>query len=463
MQKEYKILINLILSVLIYFSAFTQANSWIDYNKQYFKIHVSSDGIYRITYNELLNAGVPVNLIDPRGIQLFYRGEEQYIYIKGESSTGIFDPAGYIEFYGIRNRGDDDLEFFDSPDSRVNNDYSFYNDTSVYFLTWSYSTGNRRFEVENDNNFVLYVPFGPDYCLRKIRTNYVSTYYWGSTRNLFTEGEGWFDNSVITETNPVTKTIAVPNFYSSSIPAIFEIAVAGVPANQVTSSVPHHLKVNFLGTEYWLNSGYNAFYFDLRNNPSVTYFLIFEAFDLPINIRIDYVRLTKTPRFEIFKSIVRRSNAGVELQRFTKTVNYAWNWGEMQRDVVLRFDKTFPTFVGEKISVELVVTAPTNSSGGSVRTTPNSITDFKTILTEDGGGGILPVDPDTFPIFEYKFEKAIKYSEFKEMKDNPAKSILFSKGSDNHIYGYRNDISYSRKTGICKFNLRSKSKINGDC
>lgn len=223
------------------------------------------------------------------------------------------------------------------------------------------------------------------------------------------------------------------------------------------------LKVNFLGTEYWLSSGHNVFYFDLRNTAPVTHFLIIEAFAPPLNIRIDYVRLTKTPRFEIFKSIVRRSIAGVELQRFTKVFNYGWNLGEMQRDVYLRFDKTFPTFAGEKISVELNVTVPTLSSSARCKTIPNSITDFKTILTEDGGGGILPVDPDTFPIFEYKFEKAIKYSEFKEMKDNPSKSILFSKGSDNHIYGYRNDITYSRKTGICKFNLRSKSKINGDC
>ncbi len=267
MQKEYKIIINLILSLLFYFSAFTQANSWIDYNKQYFKIHISADGIYRISYSELLNAGVPVNQIDPRGIQLFYRGEEQYIYIKGESSTGIFDPSGYIEFYGIRNRGDDDLEFFDSPDSRVNNDYSFYNDTSVYFLTWSYSTGNRRFAVENDNNFSTYVSFAQEYCLRKIRTNYVSTYYWGSTRNPFTEGEGWFDNSVITETNPVTKTISVPNFHSSLVPAVFEIAVVGVPANQVTSNVPHHLKVNFLGQER-INRTYTGYQF-VRESISV--------------------------------------------------------------------------------------------------------------------------------------------------------------------------------------------------
>ncbi|MDN5292255.1 MAG: hypothetical protein PWQ06_2494, partial [Anaerophaga sp.] len=239
---------------------FSQENSWIDYNKQYYKIYVSSDGIYRITYPELLAAGIPVNVIDPRGIQLFYRGEEQYIYIKGESSTGIFDPNGYIEFYGKRNRGDDDLDFFDDPANQVNPDYSFYNDSSAYFLTWSFSTGNRRFQVDNFSNFENYQSYAQDYCFRKIRENYVSKYYLGSTRNLFTEGEGWFDNAVIAVSSPCTKTIIVPNFYSGNVNAIFEIAVAGVPAKYVTSDVPHHLIVSFLGEER-INRIYSGYEF----------------------------------------------------------------------------------------------------------------------------------------------------------------------------------------------------------
>jgi len=31
-------------------------NEWIDYDQQYFKIHVSEDGLYKVSYAELLAA-----------------------------------------------------------------------------------------------------------------------------------------------------------------------------------------------------------------------------------------------------------------------------------------------------------------------------------------------------------------------------------------------------------------------
>jgi len=225
----------------------TNGNEWINYNQQYFKIHVSQDGIYRVSYASLLAAGVPVGSIDPRWIQIYYKGDEQYIHIHGEGTTGIFDPNGYIEFYGQRNRGELDLDFFDDPNNQVNPDYSFYNDTSAYFLTWNFSTSNRRMSPQNSTDYSPYISSAQSFCYRKIRENYTSACYWGSTRCLFTEGEGWFDNSAFTEDVSLTKNISVPNIFSGSSNATFEIAAVGAPANQVTSTVPHHLKVEFLG------------------------------------------------------------------------------------------------------------------------------------------------------------------------------------------------------------------------
>ena len=249
MKKLIKFFIIIIALGLLPLFSFAQTfgNEWIDYDQQYFKIHVSEDGIYKISYSELLSSGIPVNVLDPRGIQLFYKGEEQYIYIKGEGTSGIFDPTGYLEFYGQRNRGEEDLAFYEDNSDQVNPDYSFYNDTSAYFITWNYSTSNRRMTSENSTDFSPYISSAQAYCKKNIRTNYVSSFFWGSTRCFFTEGEGWFDNAVITESSPRNKTISVPELYSTAAIAEFEIAVVGAPANQVTSTVPHHLKVSFLG------------------------------------------------------------------------------------------------------------------------------------------------------------------------------------------------------------------------
>ena len=55
------------------------ANSWINFSQQYYRVPVARDGIYRLTYNDLQTANVPVGSIDPRFIQLFHRGVEQAI------------------------------------------------------------------------------------------------------------------------------------------------------------------------------------------------------------------------------------------------------------------------------------------------------------------------------------------------------------------------------------------------
>ena len=135
MKSFYNILFSSLIFLAVYtncvFSQNSQAN-WINYNQQYFKIQLAQDGLHRIPYSSLLQAGIPVDNIDPRWIQIFFQGEEQYIYIHGEGTSGIFDPNGYIEFYGQRNKSELDLEFYDNPNNCVNPDYSMYSDMTCF-------------------------------------------------------------------------------------------------------------------------------------------------------------------------------------------------------------------------------------------------------------------------------------------------------------------------------------------
>lgn len=174
------------------------------------------------------------------------------------------------------------------------------------------------------------------------------------------------------------------------------------------------------------------------------------------------ITLYKTPVFNIKTSFIRSDNAGSMLQTFFQNDKFIFNHLEYQRNVFVNYSKNFPTFSGEKISVKLEITTLSGSLM-TANTINDEITDFKTILIDDGGGDILPVDPKTFPIYQYKFEKSIPYSKFLDMKNNPAKAILFSKNQSNHLFGFRNEIEYDRETGKCTFNLRSRTKINGDC
>lgn len=88
------------------------------------RIKVLNDGMYQITYNELVNAGMGMTGLDPRKLQLWYRGEEMAIKVLGEED-GVFDSTDKIVFFG---------------EGEINNKYSKYN---TYWLFQSSSNGKR--------------------------------------------------------------------------------------------------------------------------------------------------------------------------------------------------------------------------------------------------------------------------------------------------------------------------------
>ena len=130
-------------------------NDWINYDQNYFKFPISNDGIYRISFEALVNAGINVTELDPENIQIFAKGKEIPIYIQGDSD-GSFDSKDFIEFYGEKNTGWYDHVLF-SDSSHVLNPYiSMFSDTLYHFLTWNSSTSNLRMKNEVDLNFNAY-------------------------------------------------------------------------------------------------------------------------------------------------------------------------------------------------------------------------------------------------------------------------------------------------------------------
>ena len=62
------------------------------------KVTVNADGLYRVTYNDLSNAGVTagtLNTLNPRTFRLLDAGVEQHIYVVGEND-GVFNPSDTI-------------------------------------------------------------------------------------------------------------------------------------------------------------------------------------------------------------------------------------------------------------------------------------------------------------------------------------------------------------------------------
>lgn len=62
------------------------------------KITIVDEGLYRLSYNDLVDAGFALNSVDPRLLRLENQGQELAILIEGEADA-LFDPSDQILFY----------------------------------------------------------------------------------------------------------------------------------------------------------------------------------------------------------------------------------------------------------------------------------------------------------------------------------------------------------------------------
>ena len=77
---------------------------WINYAQDYYKIATSKEGVYHLSYTTLSASGINMNLLDPRDIRVYHRGEEVAVFVEGQGD-GKFDANDYLELVGQKNDG----------------------------------------------------------------------------------------------------------------------------------------------------------------------------------------------------------------------------------------------------------------------------------------------------------------------------------------------------------------------
>jgi len=218
-------------------------NEWIAFvagqpysTQQYFRIAVWKEGIYRISYNDMQSAGVPVSTwFSPERYQLYNNGKQQFIQVLDANSDNLFGPGDFIEFYGRANEGEYDRSLYDTPLSQGNPYVSLFNDTAVYFLTYSpFSTNNRRMPVVTDSNYGDYQ--AEPWCMAEDLKVFGSLYNIGQRDyndigdNSFTEGEGYM-SQLIGKFAPFDVSFTVKKYLSSGPSPRLETTIMGANAN----------------------------------------------------------------------------------------------------------------------------------------------------------------------------------------------------------------------------------------
>ncbi|MBK9460002.1 MAG: hypothetical protein IPN94_11375 [Sphingobacteriales bacterium] len=127
-------------------------NEWIDYSKTYYKIKVPTTGLYRIPYNTLQSAGLP---LVGSYFALYNKGQAVPIYVSTDGELGSTD---YIEFYGLRNDGSFDTGLFNNANDQIHPERSLFSDTATYYLTINTVSPNLRFQSTPNDVSTLRLP-----------------------------------------------------------------------------------------------------------------------------------------------------------------------------------------------------------------------------------------------------------------------------------------------------------------
>ena len=233
-----------------------------------FRIPITEDGIYKISYTDLENAGINPDEINPNNISLYNQGEEVAIYVHGESD-GKFGIDDYIVFYGESFSGDrlaDRYAFENTnwytytqqlPDGSTTqwhpqiNHWFFekYTNENVYWLVIKDNPNIKRMEIIDGNPSLNPNPPEPFYTTTKhIEQPKV---YWTYH---FTSEDTFVWDGLNTSTPTSTYTISLFDPITNSISATLKCEVVAFTNNSNTSP-DHHIKIMFndanVTDSYW--------------------------------------------------------------------------------------------------------------------------------------------------------------------------------------------------------------------
>lgn len=237
--------------------SFDYGNDWYkaDPSRTYIKLTVTEDGIYRVTLQDLSNAGFDLSGVNADFLRVYYRGSEIPIYVSKSGSS-----LGYFEFYGEHNDGAvDSIMYRDpvtglhKPNLQPDDNFSIFTAESAYFLTWGNLPSGARYFSNFDPTYSLYSPeqyiryeSRLDYEPESVKSEYIrggggqfDSFY--TLNSDYVTGEGYMSNESFAFSDPVTVTVPTPNPANTGNPHKINARVFG------RSNSPHFLRLSLDG------------------------------------------------------------------------------------------------------------------------------------------------------------------------------------------------------------------------
>lgn len=235
-----------------------QENYWYDPNKNYFKVYLNKKGVYRLTYDQLINAGIASNSgIQDGNLEIFNDGISLPIDIVDTQQDGLFNSGDYVQFIGKPVTPSDQF-------TRMN----IYNLTNVYWFSYQadsvnlyknisgYSSSNLTPLITNTVETLSWEEDNEYHKLGYATNDQRDYWYWGSAearnRTPFRDFVYW-----ITDSFPANRVLNKPN-------ASIRVGMHGLSNISCATGNGHDVTIKFntkvLGNLRW--NGQNSAIFE---------------------------------------------------------------------------------------------------------------------------------------------------------------------------------------------------------
>ena len=128
-----------------------QISAYPELQSEGIKITVNEDGLYKITYSDLITAGMELEdiNINPTNFHLTNQGQDVGILISGNEDD-VFESGESIIFYGQYFRGDRMAQIYADEDHNWLNQFTFFSDGST--INWDAQLNATMFEKYTEEN-----------------------------------------------------------------------------------------------------------------------------------------------------------------------------------------------------------------------------------------------------------------------------------------------------------------------
>jgi uncharacterized membrane protein len=222
------------------------------------KIVVDHDGLYRLTYTDLITAGVVLTGIDPGNFHLTSQQQDVAIYVSNQTS-GVFASGDFIEFYGQKFRGDvlavryaNESAQWLTYSNGWHSQFSAamlekYTDDNVYWLNMNGPAGPRMAAIDGTPDGVSPTPTYYTTTVHAEQSNIWWTYS-SNTGSLPWGEDTWWWESVQNGGSTLTRT------YTTLLSAIANVPQAAIVRGEVAARNENPAAAPDHRTRFWLNA-----------------------------------------------------------------------------------------------------------------------------------------------------------------------------------------------------------------